>query len=767
MANRLTDPEGFLSTRRIRAFARAFQSEDARFAAACTRALHGLEGGGGVPAELLPMGARMLTRGLLTARALSVGRERPWPYAFVRQLDPEDPGFLPRSLLPMHLNLSYRNWTTIGLPGWKDEAIVDPGGWLTPWRDGPSVAVWVGDSRNMYTLGPLPGWGADTDLSLSQKRLGSKPMVRTLGQRGEVEVEVDVYPAVVDGRLVFGLTARARLVAPAPRPVRLAIAIRPANPEGIAPIFDLERGDDGWWLVNGEPFLYLPHAGDEHCLSTWRTGEVYAMVGGMLRDERQRPSIGSGGSSVNCEAGLAMGCEVYRTNLSPGETFKRTVYASADKSLGDVLRRSSATRLVAGVKADWEGVVRAGSRIELPVHDRLFRVCRTTVLSLCDGDSITAGPLTYHDFWYRDAAYMLSALTRVGHARRALQVQRAWPSMQERSGAWLSQAREWDGSGQAIWSIMDTYRHTGDGVFLRQMYPSISKAARWICRTQKDGMMPSGWSAEHLGPADSYFWDALWCCAGLRDAAEAAERVGRRRDAREWLSRHGDVLELLRMRMGDGPVPAAPGRSMDSAAISVLAAVWPLGLFSAGEQSMRRTVTWLREHCMHEGGLFHDVVHSGVNAYLTCHLAQARLLDGDSSAVQHLDYLAEHATATGCWPEAFHPQRGGVMGDGDHGWAAADFISLCRNLVVYEEGGVLHLFRATDRRWFNGLTIMEDVPTRFGAIDLRAEAGELRLVGRWRERPKRIVWHKPAGEMGHMFVEGAEVRGEGAQLEMT
>ena len=206
---------------------------------------------------------------------------------------------------------------------------------------------------------------------------------------------------------------------------------------------------------------------------------------------------------------------------------------------------------------------------------------------------------------------------------------------------------------------------------------------------------------------------------------------------------------------------------MDSAAISVLAAVWPLGLFSAGEQSMRRTVTWLREHCMHEGGLFHDVVHSGVNAYLTCHLAQARLLDGDSSAVQHLDYLAEHATATGCWPEAFHPQRGGVMGDGDHGWAAADFISLCRNLVVYEEGGVLHLFRATDRRWFNGLTIMEDVPTRFGAIDLRAEAGELRLVGRWRERPKRIVWHKPEGEMGHMFVEGAEVRGDGAQLEMT
>jgi hypothetical protein len=620
----------------------------------------------------------------------------------------------------------------------------------------------------MYTLGPLPGWGPDSELHLSQERMGTFPMVRTTAHRNEIEVEVDVFPAIVDGRQVFGITARARLLAPAARPVRLAFSIRPANPEGIAPVFEMAREEDGWWLVNGKPFLFFPHPSDSHCLANWKSGEVYSMVGGMLRDAgQQRPTMGEGRDAVTCEAGLATGCEVYRATLSPGETFKRTVYAAREAPLGEVLRRSSASRMVAGSQADWEGIVRAGARVEVPVHARLFDSCVTTLLALCDEDSITPGPATYHDFWYRDAAYMLSALSRLGHVRRTTRIQQGWVARQERSGAWLSQGGEWDGTGQAVWSILDTFRLTGDLSFLRRMYPSIARAARWIARVQDDGMMPAGWSAEHLGPADRYYWDALWCCAGLRDAAEAAERLGKRRDAREFMANHGVVMERLRARMGEGPVPAAPGRAMDSAAVSVLAAVWPLGLFGAGEPAMRGTVQWLLDHCMHEAGLFHDVVHSGVNAYLTCHLAQARLLDGDARAVSHLDYLAEHASPTGCWPEAFHPKRGGVMGDGDSGWAAADFVSLSRAFVLCEEGGVLHLFRGTDRRWWDLPTLLENLPTRFGSVDLRAEGGVLRLVGRWRERPRRIVWHKPEGEEGRLVVDSVEVQGSGATLEIT
>ena len=75
------------------------------------------------------------------------------------------------------------------------------------------------------------------------------------------------------------------------------------------------------------------------------------------------------------------------------------------------------------------------------------------------------------------------------------------------------------------------------------------KGARWIRRKRlpKDsgrpeaGLLPAGFSAEHLGPNDFYYWDDFWAVGGLqavarlpgiaaRDAAEAA------REATEFLA---------------------------------------------------------------------------------------------------------------------------------------------------------------------------------------------------------------------------------------
>jgi hypothetical protein len=720
-----------------------------------------------MPVEQLAPGTRMLARGVLTDRLLSVGRDRPWPYAFTRQQDPDDPGFVPRSLLPVHLNLNYRDWTTIGLPGRPDEAIVDPAGWLTPFREGPSIAVWVGDSRSMYTLGPLPGWGQDHGYELRQERLYDAPVVRTTTRRCDVEVRVDAFPVIVNGRLVFGLTVRLRMLAPSMRPVRLAFAIRPANPEGVAPLFDLSRRDSGWWIADGKPLMFLPHGGDEVHLSTWNGGDVYGKVGGVTRDARPRPTISQGLNQVTCPVGHAHGVELYRINLSRGETFKRTAYCATDTSIGEVIRRSSTTRLTAGMLADWEGHLRAGARMELPVHDRLLRSCRATLLALCDGSDITSGPATYHSFWYRDAAYLLAALNRLGFTRRSAEVLRGYPGRQARSGAWLSQGGEWDGSGAAIWSLMDHVRLTGDRELLRQAWPSMLKAARWIKATRQDGMMPPGWSAEHLGPADRYWWDALWSCAGLREVAIGARWLGKQEEEREFMLDHGTWLDVIRSRLGPGPVGAAPGRRMDSAAVSVLCAAWPLRLLGSREPPMAETAKWLLEHCMVEGGLFHDVGHGGVNPVLTCWLAQVQQAQGGPGAMPHLDYLAEHSRGTGNWPEAFHPRRGGVMGDGDFGWAAAEVAMLCRNLVLVEDGTTLHLFRGTDRRWFMGETLFEGAPTQFGPVDLRSSGGRVQLSGKWRERPRRILWHKPEGEDGRLVVDGVEHRSEAAVLEVS
>jgi len=745
---------------------RETRGADARFVSRCTRALQALQSGA-LHTDLLPLGARIVTRGVLTSQLMSVGRNNPWPYAFTRQTDPRDPGFLPRSLLPLHLNLSFRDWATVGLPGVDREAIVDPGGWITPLRDGPSIAVWVGDSRRMWTMGPLPGWGEDAELDLHQERIAGSPLVRTTARRADITVQVDAWPLVVQGKMVFGVTARVRLDAPAPRPVRVGFAIRPANPEGVAPTFSLERRDDGWWLADGRPFAFVPHPGDTLCLSTWARGDAYGRVGGMLRDRRSRGLRGDGADAVNCPVGMATGCEIYRTNLSPGETFKRTLYAAADVEVGDALRRSSASRLVAGARADWEGITRAGARFELPVHGGVFDSCRTTLLALLDRGAVTAGPFTYHDFWYRDAAYHLAALARLGFLRQAAEVLATWPGRQDRSGAWLAHGGAWDGTGGAIWALVDHVRLSGDLRLLKETWPALQKAARYLMSKQVDGLMPAGASASHLGPPDRYYWDACWACAGLREAARAARWMKKEKQARAFSMAHGEMLDRLRVHMGEGPVPAAPGRAMDSAAATVLAGVWPLGIFSASEPALRKTARWLLDHCMHDGGLFHDVVHSGVSPYLTCGLAQYRICRSDPGAAEHLDHLAANASPAGGWPEAYLPGRGGVMGDGEMAWAAASFAMLCRNLILREDGATLHLFQGADARWWGDEVVVEGAPTAFGPSRLHLRGGELRLDADWREAPTRVIWHKPEGVEGVLRVNGGEARGEGARIEVA
>ena len=89
---------------------------------------------------------------------------------------------------------------------------------------------------------------------------------------------------------------------------------------------------------------------------------------------------------------------------------------------------------------------------------------------------------------------------------------------------------------------------------------------------------------------------------------------------------------------------------------------------------------------MVDHGFFQDMIHSGINIYLTLHLGQVLLRAGDRRFADLLMAARDLASATGQWPEAIHPRtRSGCMGDGQHAWAAAEWILMIRNLFVREE----------------------------------------------------------------------------------
>ncbi|MEO5960930.1 MAG: hypothetical protein ABIZ49_08805, partial [Opitutaceae bacterium] len=182
----------------------------------------------------------------------------------------------------------------------------------------------------------------------------------------------------------------------------------------------------------------------------------------------------------------------------------------------------------------------------------------------------------------------------------------------------------------------------------------------------------------------------------------------------------------------------SPKRRMDSGAVGSLVADYPLQLFPPGDPRIVKTADYLRDHSSHNGGFFQNMVHSGINAYLTLHLAQVRLRAGDAGAAwQLIEHVADLASPTGQWPEAIHPRTGGgCMGDGEHIWAAAEWALMVRACFVREEPDRLVIGSGIKPEWWSGTGASFGATlTPFGAVTVRvagtAERAHLTIEGRW------------------------------------
>jgi hypothetical protein len=221
-------------------------------------------------------------------------------------------------------------------------------------------------------------------------------------------------------------------------------------------------------------------------------------------------------------------------------------------------------------------------------------------------------------------------------------------------------------------------------------------------------------------------------------------------NADEFLTCINAAIERALPRTG-GAIPAAPDRRMDSGAVGSLVADFPLQLFAAADKRMLNTVEWLLGHSFVRGGFFQNMIHSGINAYLTLHVAQVLLRAGDQRAQRLIDAVADLASPTGQWPEAIHPRTlGGCMGDGQHVWAAAEWIMMIRNCFVREEGNGLIVGAGVRAKW-----IEQEEPfgikgtlTPFGEVSVQFRpltVGELQIdiQGNWHAAPPTMGYRVP------------------------
>lgn len=693
------------------------------------------------PTEMVPVGARTVARALRTRAAPQIRPDWLWPYWLERQLDPTDRSFTPRGHLPFLTNVTHRNWTAVGNPGSAWEAVVDPAGLVSTLPDGWSLDWWIRDGDEWVlpsraeTLLQQPENGGcciRTDLNLPA---GGKTVARvwTVRAPGGEYVAVEVT----------NLTDR---------PLTAAFAIRPYNPEGLAVVEDIAVTEKSI-IVDEVPAVLLPGRPQQVAASTFHRGDcLQQFMEGVA--EEFRPV------RVHDEAGLAQVAVSYPLAPADSRRVLLPLPPSSDQRRRDPHLLVCEAPDPAETARQWQPLLDRGLRVRLPDEclQQAVDANRTYLLVLHDPGSITPGPLTYHRFWFRDAAFQVTALDRWGFHDEAGDVLDSYPKRQHRDGFFYSQWHEWDANGAALLAIAEHHRLTGSRPRLARLWPSVRRGAEWIERTRHrrragddrdPGLLPPGVSAEHLGPYDTYYWDNLWGWRGLCDAAYLADEVGDRSRAARWRAAaeryRRDLLASVGRATRRYPfpfLPAGPHRGIDAGMIGSLVGCYPLELFAAEDPLIAGTVNLIRERFTLGPAFYQAIAHTGLGTYLTIQLAFVELLAGDLRAWERLRWLLDAATPTYTWPEAIHPQTGGgCMGDGHHGWAAADFLSFVRAMLVRDlPDGRTAVLSLLPPEWYGSEVEVRDAPVTGGRLDYRLSWRDDRpsLSWAWRGRPRRL-----------------------------
>jgi len=726
--------------------------------------------GTGFPEELFQLSAPMVARGLHNYAVLQMRRDWVFPYWVRQQLDHEGPGFVPRSQNPLLLNVTQRNWTALGSPTGKHEAIIDPRGLATPLPREWSVDTWIAvDGKTFF---PSNARDARQDIASGIPRLTTSFDFDGLGV--ELEHFVDSTNQLLD--ILFGCaTVTNRLDRTLTACV--GIAVRPFNPEGIAPVQRIEHVSPRMVSVNRTVGVVFAADPDGFYSSTGSAGDgsaLFAAACGARRNGKA-PALES---SARCPQGLASGFALYRFELPPAAA-QRVHWSVALGAEAELRRKKTKTswrvsyaKRKSRHEERWKEEVSRGARFLFSDEhcQKIFDASLLALLELQEGEFISPGPFLYHHFWYRDAGPMLRALDIAGHPNRVRQVLDAFPRRMTPEGFFRGPAGEWDSNGIVLWSIYHHFLLTRSESWLRKHLDILEKGARWIMRMRRNshngkavthGIMPASLSAEHLGTVDQYFWDSFWSLAGVKALCAALAALGMEdsitpysREVHEFERVLKEVLESIKTREGEELIPATPTRGFDETAIGSVCAVYPLELFGRSFAPAERTLRKIAERFVETRGFFHPVIHSGYNPYLTLQVAHSFLYLGEGEDAWRIaGTILSNMKPPYSLPEAIHPKTGGgAMGDGHHGWAAAEVILFLRDCVVREVDDELRLFEfAIPQLVSRGKDCsFKNLPTEFGTISasLRFESAEratLEFEASFFEghRPRTVSFHLP------------------------
>lgn len=698
----------------------------------------------------------------------------------------------PRGHFPRYLGREQSYWTCAGVPDGRicalinEEGLVeaDKGGFtLEPFlHDGRKLVTWA-DARRTVTL-------EDGELPIPSARwsLREWALQTTVFGRGEGE------DAVILTR--YRLSNKSAAV----RKVTLFVALRPfqVTPPwqgwqglgGMSEIREIARKKDRVVVNRGRVVVPLSKPAGFGAAS-FEQGVVttYLADGKLPPQNVARDASGCASAALRFDLTIPAGESREVFLAMPGG--KAVVPADGAATFDDAVREMR-ERL-------------AGVTFEMPAGPageaaRTFKTAAGQILINRDGPALQPGPRRYTRSWIRDGVIMGAALLRIGEMTALPDFIRWYAAFQRRTGFvpccvdrngpdWLV---EHDSHGQLIYGVAESHRFTGDRNFLKELWPHVCKAAKFIVKLRAQrltaeysepdkvnrfGLLPE--SASHEGylahPVHSY-WDDFWGLRGLLDAAEIATVLGKPADAdffneqALWFraTLHASILAVIEAK----ELNYIPG-SVEWADFDPTATSNAISLLQAMDDLPRGPLDAMFDLFVHDFRRKHSgaMEWNNYTAY-EIRISGALVRLGKRAEANELleTFLADRRPlAWNQWPEISwrDPRSPGHLGDVPHTWIAAEFMLAFASLFAFERESddSLVIGAGIPLEWLAGgkQVAVKGLRTWHGAFDLSMTLDSdlvVELGGELRVPPGGLVLRPPCpGQIRSVTVNGKPVKG--------
>jgi len=407
------------------------------------------------------------------------------------------------------------------------------------------------------------------------------------------------------------------------------------------------------------------------------------------------------------------------------------------------------------------------ARIQVPCRKATEALLAAHVCQMLASDHgrLHGGEGFYDEFYIRDGAYQIMELEEAGLWDSAAKAIEFYLKAQRADGRFETQSNQFDANGQAVWTLWQYWKITGDRNFLERAYPAMVRAMEWTKKARQEASADSPFAGLlPAAPADGeYLWDGkhhivgydFWNLRAMELVADAARALGLTEEAKAWAgeaARYRQAIEAAWQRTGLPYFP--PSWEKEGTHWGNTETLWPVPIWPVDDPRVAALIRHVRQE--HGGGFCEGTIRwlgtaGAIHPYMSVYTTMADLIRGQhQQVVEDFYWYLLHSTACHAFPEGIFYRRRVAWSDTiPHPTGAANYALMLRHMLVHEQADELHLLRAVPDWWLGPgqKILLQRAPTHFGLLSMvlegLADGVKVSLQGPDRQTPQQILLFLP------------------------